>query len=117
MTCEFHLTPDMMAAMYDYMRTTKPFSWWKLPPSESVEFHVTKHKLIVGDHVINEKGVHVIRASTSNIGSTDELARVMAHEMVHAHCDRKGVRAEHGSAFQICADKVCKFHGFDRKRF
>lgn len=112
----FHLTPDLMAGAYDYLRGSRPFSSWRLPKSDEVEFHVTKHKEILGDHnLIGER--HVIRGSATNIGTTDMLMRVMAHEMIHAHCDRRGVRGEHGKDFQAAADKVCRFHGFDRKAF
>lgn len=112
----FHLTPDLMAAAYDYLRESKPFRAWRLPKSDEVEFHVTRHRDIFGDHMmVGEK--HVIRASATNVGTTAALMRVMAHEMIHAHCDRRGVRGEHGKDFQAAADKVCRFHGFDRKGF
>lgn len=112
----FHLTPEMMAGAYEYLRTTKPFSAWRLPHADDVEFHVTKHREIVGDHCMHG-AKHVIRASAANIGTTAELMRVMAHEMTHAHCDRQGVRGEHGREWQAAADKVCRFHGFDRRAF
>lgn len=112
----FHLTPDLMAAAYDYLRTSRPFSAWRLPDADEVEFHVTRHKEILGDHAMHG-GKHVIRCSATNIGTTDMLMRIMAHEMIHAHCDRRGVRGEHGRDFQAAADKVCRFHGFDRKSF
>ena len=112
-----HLTPLMMAGMYDYLRTTPPFTWWRLPPSDDVQFHVTKDKKVLGDHHINEKGEHVYRLSADGVGTTDALARVMAHEMVHAHGDRKGVRSVHGAEFNKAADRVCRYHGFDRRLF
>lgn len=112
----FHLTPDMMAQAYEYLRVTRPISAWRLPPADEVEFHVTKHREIIGDHnLVDSK--HVIRVSAANVGTTEALMRVMAHEMIHAHCDRRGVRGAHPREFQEAADKVCRFHGFDRKAF
>ena len=113
----FHLTPHMMAGMYDYLRSTPPFKWWRLPSSEEVQFHVTKHRDMFGDHCISDKGEHVYRVSAAAVGTTDALARVMAHEMCHAYCDRKGVRSIHGAEFNKAADRVCRYHGFDRKLF
>lgn len=112
----FHLTPELMAAAYEFLRASKPFSAWRLPEADDVEFHVTRHREIIGDHSMHGEK-HVIRCSATNVGTTDALIRVMAHEMIHAHCDRRGIRGEHGKDFQAAADKVCRFHGFDRKGF
>ena len=118
MTHGLHPTPEMMAAAYDYLRTTPPFRRWKLPPSESVEFHVTRHLDRTGDCETGPAGNDpVIRISAALIGWTASLMATMAHEMVHIHLDRKGVRAHHGADFRRCAAQVCRHHGFDPKLF
>lgn len=112
----FHLDPHMMAAAYDYFLASKPFKHWRLPPSDEVEFHVTQHRDIYGDHIVKD-GKHIIRISCTNVNTTLYLMEVMAHEMVHAYCDRRGVRAVHGPEWHAASDKVCRYHGFDRKSF
>jgi hypothetical protein len=41
----------------------------------------------------------------------------MAHEMIHQHLDKYGVKSHHGKPFQRAAEAVCREHGFDPKRF
>lgn len=111
-----HLTPDILEAAYDYMRATPPFRRWKLPPGDEVEFHVTRRREHRGD-CQSAHNHHIIRISAFNIGHTDSLMRVMAHEMVHIYCDRKKVRSHHGREFLRAAARVCQLHGFDLKLF
>lgn len=117
MTDGLHLTPDILRAAYEYLRATPPFRRWKLPPADEVEFHVTRHLDRTGD--CETAGGHepVIRISAALIGWTGSLMTTMAHEMVHVHLDRNGVRAHHGADFRRCAAQVCRHHGFDPKMF
>ncbi len=110
------LTPKLLRVSYEFLRETPPFRNWRLPEGAEVKFHVTRNRLVQGDHRM-ENGLHIIRISSAKIGNTHTLLEVMAHEMVHAACDRDGARSEHGRDFHRRARLVCKYHGFDSKSF
>jgi hypothetical protein len=112
-----HLTPEMLRAAYEYLRTTPPFRRWKLPPADEVEFHVTRHKDRTGDCETSAGHEPLIRVSATLVGWTASLLATMAHEMIHVHLDRKKVRAAHGWEFRRAAAQVCRHHGFDPKLF
>jgi predicted SprT family Zn-dependent metalloprotease len=112
MTPGLHFTPETLAAAYTFLRTTKPFNRWKLPPAHDLKFRVTKSPTDAGYCAGN-----VIGLSTRCIAFTPYLMEIMAHEMIHLYLDRKGVKAHHGPEFQRCAKQVCAAHGFDPKRF
>lgn len=106
------LTPQMIAGAYEFLRLTPPFRGWNLPHADNVEFSVTAHRDREADWGRNADGSHVIRVSTRAVGSTDSLIQAVAHEMIHA---RWGFT--HGAAFTRGAQRVCKYHGWDVKRF
>lgn len=113
------LTPDVLVAAYEYLRTTEPFRRWKLPDSDDIVFMVTHDRERMGQVSIF-KGHLTLEISAVQIGHTASLMSVMAHEMIHIH--QKDVRAEtsgaqHNAAFRKLAARVCAFHGFDPKGF
>lgn len=110
------LTKELLRATYEYLWITPPFNKWNLPPSQVIEFKVTRNAKTQGDHALR-KGVHTIRISCKKVASLGVLIDVMAHEMVHAKCDRDGVRSEHGKDFKRAARTVCRYHGFDEANF
>lgn len=110
-----HLTPTILESAYRFLQSTPPFNKWKLPHADHVSFRVlrTAH---LGQ--CDSAGKHPdLAISTKRVSHTYTLLEVMAHEMVHLHLDRKGVRSEHGAEFRRCAALVCKYHGFDPKSF
>lgn len=120
------LTPDSLAAAYEYLRTTPPFRRWKLPPADEVEFHVTRHRVHYGDHDLIGRGQnrrHCIRASTSEgmATTTNRLLMTIAHEMIHAYQDgvtRTGSwKTTHNREFHRLAARVCKIHGWILQEF
>lgn len=111
-----HITPDMLEKAYEYLRSTPPFRRWGLPRGDEVEFHVMNKRQVRGD-CRAAKDRHIIRLSAHNIGRTESLMAVLAHEMVHVHCDLRGVKAAHGREFLKFAAQVCREHGFDEKLF
>ena len=113
-----HLTPEMLEAAYELLRTTPPFKRWRLPPAEEVEFHVTKHLDLRGD-CVDAGHAHVIRISGNCHGSLQKLLETMAHEMCHVRqaINDPDDRAHHGSVFKKYAAQVCRVHGFDPKAF
>ncbi len=110
------ITPDLLEAAYVFLCATPPFKRWGLPPGDEVKFGVTRSRKTQGDHVLHDS-THYIRVSSAKVGHTASLLALMAHEMVHAACDREGVRSEHGAAFKKRARAVCRYHGFDPMEF
>lgn len=112
-----HLTPDILAATYDWLRALPPFRRWGLPPADEVEFHVIRSSKVFADcRVMTDRKVR-IRVSGNNLAHTATLARVMAHEMCHVRADYQGERTQHGRLWRRAADQVCRQHGFDPKEF
>jgi len=107
-----HLTPEILAAAYSFLRTTKPFVRWKLPPAHDVAFKVTKSNTDAGYCLKREIGI-----SQKCSGHTNSMLATMSHEMIHLYLDERGVRSHHGADFKRCAARVAKEHGFDLQRF
>jgi hypothetical protein len=108
-----NLTPAMLEAAYELLRTTPPFRNWKLPDTDDVEFHVTKfgHAADCGF----DGTQFVIRVSATKHGTLAALLETMAHEMCHMRYPND--RAHHGYLFKRLAVRVCRHHGFDIKGF
>lgn len=117
-----HLTPEMLEAAYEYLRTTPPFNKWRLPDTDSIEFHVIKPRAdLLADYqwwaVDGEIAHHRIRVSVKH-GKFKELIESMAHEMCHMRQRLMNTTyATHGRVFKRLAAQVCRHHGFDEKMF
>lgn len=107
------LTPETVRAAYKLLETTRPFCNWGLPDADDIKFSVVKAKL----YGYSRDDRLEIAVSTYRVGRLDCLIETVAHEMIHVHLDRYGVKAHHGRAFKRAAAQVCKEHGFDPKRF
>lgn len=117
---KLHLTPVILAGVYESLRVCPPFARWKLPPAEDIEFRVSQHKDREG-HYTRYVGTdhHFIYVSGARIGYFDSLAIVMAHEMIHL-CQavkKTETRGEHNADFRRKAAQVCATLGFDPKVF
>lgn len=116
------LTAGTLSAAYEYLRSTPPFSKWKLPPSQVVKFSVGNFKRDYGSYTWDGKQ-HTIALSSNAIGQTSTLFRYLAHEMIHLDLEEKGEESRtggkdtHNAAFRKRAVQVCKYHGFDLKAF
>lgn len=113
-----HLSPEMLECAYELLRATRPFSGWRLPPADEVEFHIQRTRRQFADcEVVN--GIPIIRVSATKHAQLGTLLATMAHEMIHLYefntLPTKEVR--HGASFNKHADRVCKIHGFDRGSF
>lgn len=108
-----HITPEVLAAAYTFLRSTRPFCRWKLPPAESVKFRVTGSMTEAGYC----KGTEEIGVSKKCSAHTSSLLATMSHEMIHMHLNAKGVRAHHGPDFVKASGQVSREHGWDMKRF
>ena len=110
------LTPDMLAAGYDFLRTTAPFLRWRLPESDELGFHVVRDMALSADFGV-EQGIPFIRVSEANNGLAATLLATLAHEMIHLRQYLTGDREHHGPRFKRMAARVCAVHGFDPKTF
>ena len=112
------LTPEILAAAYDYNKTWEPFNKWNFPDAEEVEFRVIKSTTVHGWYAMRD-GKHIIAISARTVGFPTTLIRVMAHEMIHLHQQEAGMAnaAQHNRAFQKLAERVAKIHGYDPKEF
>lgn len=110
------LTFDMLAAAYDFLRTTEPFRRWRLPDSDELGFAVVRVDDLFADFKIKD-GTPLIRVSEANNGHVVTLLATMAHEMIHLRQHLTGDREHHGPRFKKMAARVCAAHGFDPKTF
>mgnify|MGYP007100096351 CR=1 FL=1 len=110
------LTPDILAAAYEFVRVTPPFKGWKLPHPDDVGFHVIRDKGAYGDFRVID-GLPTIRISENCVGHTQTLIAKMAHECIHLRQHLTGDKEVHGARFKAAAKRVCKYHGFDPKTF
>src|SRR6185312_16077207 len=110
------LTPDTLAAAYEYLRTTSPFKGWRLPEADDIGFHVVRDPKIHADFYV-ENGLPNIRVSENCVGHTETLIAKLAHELCHLRQHLIGARDHHGASFKRMAAAVCRHHGFDPKTF
>lgn len=115
------LTPETVAAAYDFLLTCPPFNKWNLPDSEDVTFRVTKRRDVFARYIWD--GCHTIEASSASIGHTATLFEKVGHEAIHIHLRQTGMESRsndpnvHKAAFRKCAAQACKIHGWDLKAF
>lgn len=110
------LTPDLLAAGYDFMRETPPFKGWRLPVSEDVGFQVVTDPKIQADFRV-DGDMPIIRVSEAHHGHITTLLATLAHEMIHLRQHLKNDRETHGPRFQRTKNRICAQHGFDPKTF
>src|SRR5580693_7778203 len=87
------LTPEMLAAAYDFLRTTPPFTGWRLPESDDVVFGLSLRPKEFGRYQWDGEH-HTITMSIKAIAHTDTLMRYMAHEMVHLSLEKDGLEED-----------------------
>jgi hypothetical protein len=115
------LTPDLLAAAYEYLRSSPPFRGWHLPDADEVGFTVTRHQ----DRFSHLK--RFVRSKEAEVGVSEQLVgrshtliEAMAHEMVHLFQHLRGTETpgtHHNAQWQRLAKNVCRHHGFDPKTF
>jgi hypothetical protein len=118
------LTPEILEAAYNYLRTTPPFRGWGLPDSDELMFRVLgardrfghfrgRYQRATGPNAYSEVAI-----SAQLVKSSDLLLATMAHEMIHLYQDENGkARGNHNPEFMRLAKRVCAVHGFDLKAF
>ena len=116
------VTPEILREAYRFFLYTPPFSRYKLPPADGVEFRSVCKSDRRGQFRSwgREPNIHY------EIGVTDRfcehlniMLEIVAHEMVHLIIDihYPKERGEHGVNFQRVAQKTAKYFGYDPKAF
>lgn len=117
------LNKEVLAAAYEYLKTTPPFSKWNMADSEDVKFTVASFRRLEFGRYQWDGKQHTINMSSKAIGYTSTLLEKMAHEMIHMHLEETGMESRktdsdtHNTAFRKFAAEVCKIHGFDPRAF
>lgn len=111
------LTKTVLRACYDFLNETQPFRKWNLPDGEDVSFRVVRDRSSYAWLETKRRRVPTIAVSSENIGHTFSLLEAMAHEMGHMHQYRTGMPLTHGAEWQKIKAEICRYHGFDPKKF
>jgi len=101
----------MCRAAYELLRASPPFSHWRLPRAEEIEFLVKR----IPEYGLFETPDRIIISGTKN-GRLSTLLETMAHEMAHlklVHVDQDYTH-RHPKFRKLIAD-ICDRHGFDPK--
>ena len=111
------LAPHMLAAAYEYLRSTPPFRGWKLPHADEVKFVVNRHPVNMG--TCQGGSTCTIEISSVTVGHTDTMLRTMAHEMIHLRQFLHGEEnsSQHNADFRHKSVQVCRYHGWDVRVF
>lgn len=111
------LTPELLAASWDFLRETQPFKGWRCyPESDEVGFAVIGARDTYGEFVV-ENYKPLVRVSSTTVGHTNTLLSIMAHEMAHYRQWKRGEETTHGRSFASMRQAICRRHGFDHKTF
>lgn len=118
------LSPETLAAAYEYLCTTPPFASWNLPDSDDITFRVVKSRKMFAQYVWEpDTERHTIEVSSGTVGHTATLMTTMAHELIHLHLRLTGMESRssnpnvHNMPFRKLAAQACKTHGWDLKAF
>lgn len=115
------LTPERLSAAYICLRTFPPFSQWRLPTADEMEFRVIRDPRQHGHYSrYSRTEHHWIAISSSAVGHFNTLAWVMAHEMIHlkqAISKTETPNTAHNAEFRRYAASVCRRFGWDFKTF
>lgn len=103
----------MCRAAYELLRASPPFSHWRLPRAEEVEFRVAR----IPEYGLFETPARITISDPKN-GRLTTLLETMAHEMAHLKlaCDGadQSYTHRHPTFRKLIAD-ICHHHGFDPK--
>lgn len=121
----FPLTPLLIVSMYRMLRDCPPFTSWRLPDADDIEFRTSRRKDAAGEHIEKTpptRGAkYTIMVSTEKNGHLDTILQTLAHEMIHlAQAVAKVPRryeAHDNQDFVTRARKVCAVMGWDRRAF
>ena len=112
------LTPEVVRNLYASLYCCYPFTQWKMPLPEEIEFIVTSDPELMGTYLYDtgdDKYEHTVTISSGRCGHYYTMLTTLAHEMVHMSFHRqKGDKwAHHGKSFRDRCLKVAHELGLD----
>jgi len=111
------LTPEAVRNMYAFLYCCYPFTKWKLPLPEEIDFQIVHDKDALGTYMYDtgEDYEHTITISSARCGHAYTALTTLAHEVVHMSFHRqKGDKwAQHGKEFRRRCKMVADEMGFD----
>jgi hypothetical protein len=115
------LTPETLAAAYDYLATMPPFDDWNLPDSSEIRFSVIRSRKVFGQVRFDVRGHYEMQISSYTVRRHISLLATVAHEQCHIFQHSAcfmNLKNVHDRAFWMLADDVCKHNpDFDRAIF
>lgn len=111
------ITPEIVSNLYASLYCCYPFSKWKLPYPEEIDFQITYDPEVMGTYLYDteEDYEHQITISSARCGHLMTVITTLAHEMVHmSFYRRKGDKwTQHGPEFRKRCHMVGLELGFD----
>jgi hypothetical protein len=103
--------------MYATLYCCYPFSKWKMPLPEEIEFQVIEDQEVLGAYLYDtgEEYAHTITISSACCGHLYTVLTTLAHECIHMsfHNQRGDKWAHHGKEFKVRCKMVANELGFD----
>ena len=111
------LSPAVLRNLYASLACCYPYSRWKMPLPEEVDFVVTIDPEIMGTYLYDtgEDFEHTVTVSSARCGHYYTVITTLCHEMIHMSFHRqKGDRwLHHGKAFRDRCKLVATELGLD----
>lgn len=110
------LKPEHLAAAYNFLRALPPFSGWKLPVADEVEFVNEPDPANLAHYTYYlETGEPIIGWRYKCEWPMTPLLMIMAHEMIHLYQQKTGkdTKQEHNKDFKTRARAICKIYNWD----
>ena len=111
------LNPEVIKNLYASLYCCYPFTKWKMPLPEEIEFVVTADPETMGTYLLDAGGdfEHTITISSARCGHYYTVLTTLAHEMVHmSFCRQQNDRwLHHGKPFRTRCKLVATELGLD----
>ena len=111
------LNSEVVKNLYASLYCCYPFTKWKMPLPEEIDFVVTSDPETMGTYMYDEgeKHEHTITISAARCGFMETVIKTVAHEMIHM--SRSGTITDawlkHDATFRRRAHQIGKELGFD----
>jgi len=111
------LTSEIVKNLYASLYCCYPFTKWKMPLPEEIEFVVTSDPETMGTYLYDtgEDYEHTVTISSARCGHYYTVITTLAHEMIHMSFHRQeGAKwAQHGKPFRTRCKLVANELGLD----
>ena len=111
------ITPEIVRNLYASLYCCHPFTKWKIPLPEEIDFKVTPDPELMGTYLYDtgEKYEHTVTISSGRCGHYYTMLTTLAHEMIHMsfHSQVGDKWLQHGKPFRTRCKMVANELGFD----